>query len=80
MSTTAEFLAELPLGTRVVVRYRVGVKFTDALGYLRTCDTVADENPVCTVETKRGLATVALNDVVAAKRVPEAPARRPAHQ
>ncbi|GAB3391888.1 putative acetyltransferase [Amycolatopsis echigonensis] len=64
-------LTELPLGTRVVVRYRIEGGFTDALGPLRARD--AD---TCTVETKRGLVVVPLAAVVAAKPVPPAPQRK----
>ncbi|MEV6900990.1 ferrous iron transport protein A [Amycolatopsis sp. NPDC051372] len=64
-------LLDLPLGTRVVVRYRVEGGFTDALGELRDRDSSS-----CTVETKRGLVVVPLSEVVAAKPVPPAPERR----
>lgn len=64
-------LTGIPLGTRVVVRYRLEKGATDALGYLRD-RTDAD----CSVDTRRGLVRVALADVVAAKPVPEPPARR----
>ncbi|MEC3981717.1 putative acetyltransferase [Amycolatopsis sp. H20-H5] len=69
--TPADVLTTLPLGTRVVVRYRVEGGFTDALGPLRACDP--DE---CVVDTSRGPSTIALSSVVAAKQVPPAPARR----
>jgi hypothetical protein len=69
--TPAQFLTTIPLGTRVVVRSRIEGGFTDALGYLRG-RTDAD----CTVETRRGLTTMALADVVAAKEVPPPPTRR----
>ncbi|WP_456062088.1 putative acetyltransferase [Amycolatopsis rhabdoformis] len=61
----------MPLGTRVVVRYRVEGGFTDALGPL-----VARDSTTCTVETRRGLVVVPLDAVVAAKPVPPAPERR----
>ncbi|MFB9925323.1 ferrous iron transport protein A [Amycolatopsis halotolerans] len=64
-------LTELPLGTRVVVRYRIEGGFTDALGSLRARDA-----ETCTVETKRGLVVVPLAAVVAAKPVPPAPQRK----
>ncbi|QRP44868.1 ferrous iron transport protein A [Amycolatopsis sp. FDAARGOS 1241] len=64
-------LEQLPLGTRVVVRYRIEGGFTDALGPLRDRDATT-----CTVETKRGLVVVPLDAVVAAKPVPPPPARR----
>lgn len=64
-------LATLPLGTRVVVRSTVPGGLTDTLGYLRRLDALA-----CEIETRRGLRRVVLADVVAAKPVPEPPARR----
>ncbi len=63
-------LPDVPVGTRVVVRYRIEDGFTDALGYLRSRD-----ERECTVETKRGLATIRLEDIVAAKPVPPPPER-----
>jgi len=59
------------IGTRLVVRYRINGGATDALGYLleKTATT-------CTIETRRGDCVVSLADVVAAKPVPEPPARR----
>ena len=72
MPTPAEFLASAPVGTRVVARYRIVGGFTDALGYLESCD-----GPVCVIRTRRGPVSVQLAAVVAAKAVPEPPARRP---
>src|SRR6478609_11912869 len=69
----ADFLSSAALGTRVVARYRIAGGFTDALGYLRSCDGSA-----CVIETRQSTVTVTLSDVVAAKAVPEPPARRPA--
>ncbi len=69
----ADFLASAALGTRVVARYRIPGGFTDALGYLRSCD-----GKVCVVETRKSMVTIILENVVAAKAVPEPPARRPA--
>jgi len=66
-----KILLDLPLDTRVVVRYRIEGGFTDALGPLRARDATT-----CTVETKRGLVVVPLDAVVAAKQVPPAPVRR----
>lgn len=63
-------LLDLPLGTRVVVRYRIEGGFTDALGPL-----LARDATTCTVETKRGLVVVPLDAVVAAKPVPPPPVR-----
>jgi hypothetical protein len=71
MTSPAEFLTTVPLGTRVVIRSRIDGGFTDALGHLRDRDALE-----CTVDTRRGIQTVALKDVVAAKEVPEPPARR----
>jgi hypothetical protein len=68
----AGFLAAADPGTRVVARYRIPGGFTDALGYLESCDGTS-----CVIRTRRhGLVTVVLADVVAAKKVPEPPARR----
>ena len=64
-------LRSLPAGTRVVVRYRLGEGFTDALGDLLSC--TADE---ASVRTRRGDVVVRLADVVAAKPVPPPPPRR----
>jgi hypothetical protein len=70
--TPIDFLHGAPLGTRVVVRTRIEGGYTDALGYLRARDETS-----CTVETKRGLVSLLLAEVVAAKEVPPAPAPRP---
>ena len=72
MSGPFAFLADAPLGTRVVVRTRIPGGYTDALGFLRERDVAS-----VSVETKRGLVTLAMADVVAAKPVPPAPERRP---
>ncbi|MCR8670013.1 hypothetical protein [Agrococcus sp. HG114] len=72
--TPAELRA-LPLGTRVVVRYRLhgGTHgATDALGQL-----VRAGPTECTVATRRGQVVVAFADIVAAKTVPPPPERRP---
>jgi len=69
---SADFLRDIPLNTRVVVRYLLDDgRATDALGYLRSRD--ADH---VVVETKRGLDTVVLARVIAAKGVPPPPAPR----
>lgn len=58
----------LALGTRIVVRYRLpDGRATDALG---TLSELNDATAV--IETKRGLETVALADVLLAKTVPPA--------
>ncbi|MCX6500206.1 MAG: hypothetical protein NTU93_15640 [Arthrobacter sp.] len=66
------FLSEAPLGTRVVVRYRIEGGLTDALGEL-----VARADGGCTVRTRRADVVIQLGLVVAAKQVPPAPPRRP---
>jgi hypothetical protein len=70
--TPIEFLTGAELGIRVVVRTRIPGGYTDALGYLRSCDDTH-----CSVETKRGTVSLLLAEVVAAKEVPPAPAPRP---
>ncbi len=72
MSDPFAFLAYAPLGTRIVVRTRIAGGFTDALGFLRGRSAAS-----VSVETKRGLVTLQLADVVAAKEVPPAPEPRP---
>jgi len=72
MDSPTDRLRALPLGSRVVVRYRIEGGFTDALGYLRSWDEIR-----CTVETKRGSAEVPWDRIVAAKPVPPPPAPRP---
>jgi hypothetical protein len=64
-------LRELPLGTRVVVRYRIEGGFTDALG-----DLVARDEVSFTVETRRGSVVVAFDAVSLAKAVPPPPVRK----
>ncbi|MEU4248150.1 ferrous iron transport protein A [Amycolatopsis sp. NPDC026612] len=66
-----KLLRELPLGTRVVVRYRIEGGFTDALG-----DLVARDEDSCTVETRRGRVVVAFSSVTLAKPVPPPPVRK----
>jgi hypothetical protein len=66
-----QLLREVPVGTRLVVRYRLDDGATDALGYLRSR---TDER--CLLDTPRGPVTITFVDVVAAKRIPEPPARR----
>ena len=71
--TPAELRA-LPLGTRVVVRYRLhGAEHgaTDALG-----DLVAIGDGSCTVATRRGEVVISLADILMAKTVPPPPAPR----
>lgn len=68
----AQYLSTAPIGARVVARYRIPTGFTDALGYLLSCD-----DRVCSIDTRRGVVEIPLADVVAAKQVPEPPKRRP---
>ena len=70
--TPVEFLRSIPIGTRVVVRYRLeDGRATDALGHLRARDAGH-----VVVETRRGLDSVALATVIAAKEVPPPPPPR----
>lgn len=67
-------LRATPEGTRVVVRYRLHDDIagaTDALGYV----TRSDQTHIV-IATARGLQTIALEDVIAAKEVPPPPAPR----
>lgn len=71
----ASELRALPLGTRVVVRYRLhDAQFgaTDAVGELTAVDAAT-----CTVASRRGEQVIAIADIVAAKQVPPPPAPRP---
>lgn len=70
-ASAAQYLRRAAIGTRVVARYRMPGGFTDALGYLRSCDGSA-----CDIDTRRGVVVVQLANVVAAKQVPEPPVRR----
>lgn len=75
MTEATELIAASPLGTRMTVRCRIDGGFTDALGYLRE---ISDTK--CVIETRRGLVTVPLMEVTAAKLVPPPPApRAPRH-
>lgn len=71
MITPESVLMALPLGTRVVVRYRIEGGLTDALG-----DLVARDSATCTVAGRRGDVVVPLDAVTAAKPVPPPPPRR----
>lgn len=71
----ASELRALPLGTRLVVRYRLRGEehgATDALGDLVAVDTAS-----CTIATRRGEVVIAIDDIVAAKAVPPPPPPRP---
>lgn len=70
----ASQLRQTPLGTRLVVRYRLHDAehgATDALGELVAIDALS-----CTIATRRGQARIALSDIIAAKQVPPPPPRR----
>ncbi|TQO21057.1 hypothetical protein FB472_2726 [Rhodoglobus vestalii] len=72
MVTPAEFLAATASGTRVVVRHLIDDgRATDSLGYFHLADDTH-----CVVATKRGLETIELARVIAAKEVPPPPAPR----
>lgn len=71
MTDPAELIVSSPIGTRMTVRRRIDGGFTDALGYLR--DVTETE---CVVETRRGLVTIPLAEVTAAKLVPPPPPPR----
>lgn len=62
-----------PAGTRVVVRYLLpSGQATDALGVL-----VSADETTLVVDGKRGLETIGVDTVIAAKPVPPPPAPRP---
>jgi hypothetical protein len=69
--SAVRFVETAPIGMRVVVRRCIQGGVTDAVGYLR----FRDERE-CVVETKRGLVTIVLAEIVAAKQVPPPPAPR----
>ena len=72
-SSARDFLSLVDIGTRVVVRYRIEGGFSDALGVL------SSRTPThCVIDTRRGLTTVDLAEVVLAKQVPPPPQRRSA--
>ncbi|MEO7545235.1 MAG: hypothetical protein ABIT21_02915 [Terrimesophilobacter sp.] len=56
----------------MTVRRRIDGGFSDALGYLRQVTETE-----CVVETRRGLITITLFQVTAAKLVPPPPPPRP---
>ena len=59
-------------GIRVVVRYRLpDGRATDALGTLLSADATQ-----LVVDGKRGVETIAVSDIIAAKEVPPAPEPR----
>ncbi|MET4004476.1 MULTISPECIES: hypothetical protein [Arthrobacter] len=71
MNTALERLAQLPLGTRMVVRYRIEGGLTDALGELSSRDGLS-----ATLLTRSGSVTINYHDVQLAKEVPPPPPRR----
>ena len=67
------FLRDVAEGTRVVIRYRLHDEpesATDALGYVS-----ATSQTQIVVATVRGLTTIDIADIIAAKEVPPPPAR-----
>ncbi len=71
MNSALERLAKLPLGTRVVIRYRIESGLTDALGEL-----LARDSGSCTITTRTENVIIKYDDVQLAKAVPPPPARR----
>ncbi|MDJ0317605.1 MULTISPECIES: hypothetical protein [Arthrobacter] len=71
MNSANERLAQLPLGTRMVVRYRIDGSLTDALGDLSD----RDDHGV-TITTRSGPLRIMFDDVQLAKSVPPPPPRR----
>ena len=69
----SDFLRQVAEGTRVVIRYRLHDQpegATDALGYVS-----AKSDTQIVIATARGLLTIALADVIAAKEIPPPPVR-----
>ena len=69
----SDFLRGVGEGTRVVIRYRLHDQpegATDALGYVS-----AKSDTQIVIATARGLVTISLADVIAAKEVPPPPVR-----
>ncbi|MFQ4149223.1 hypothetical protein AAGW05_11060 [Arthrobacter sp. LAPM80] len=71
MNSALDRLAQLPLGTRMVVRYRIEGGLTDAVGELTGRDGLG-----CTIATRTGSVSIKFDDVQLAKPVPPPPARR----
>jgi len=71
VSHALELISALPLGTRVVIRYRIDGGSTDALGNLTGRDPLS-----CTVATRSGDVVIRLEDIRLAKAVPPPPPRR----
>lgn len=71
MTDPVGLIREVELGTRMTVRKRIPTGFTDAVGYLRE-RTEHD----CVIETRRGMVSIPLAEVTAAKLIPPPPPRR----
>ena len=71
MNHAVNLIRSVPLGTRMTVRQKIDGRLTDALGYLRQ---ITDTE--CVVDTRRGLITIPLAEVSAAKEVPPPPPPR----
>lgn len=71
MNSALDRLAQLPLGTRMVVRHRIDGGLSDALG-----DLTARDARGCTISTRTGPVTIKYDDVQLAKAVPPPPPRR----
>jgi len=72
--TPLEFLRTAPDGTRVVIRHALhdeAESATDVLGYLS-----GSNGTHVVVATAKGLRTITLADVIAAKEIPPPPAPR----
>lgn len=68
----AAFLRGAPMGMRVVIRYGLpDGRATDVIGFVSASDDTA-----IVVASTRGLETVQLDTVIAAKEVPPPPVRR----
>ena len=77
-----EFLRGAPIGTRVVIRHLLNdpsqpndpshPSATDVLGYLSAIDETH-----CVIASAKGLVTVELASVIAAKEIPPQPPPRP---
>jgi hypothetical protein len=69
-----DFLRAVTEGTRVVVRYRLhdqAAGATDAVGFVSAKGATS-----VVIATPRGLTTIAIDDVIAAKEVPPPPVKR----
>ncbi len=71
MNRAAELLSTLPLGTRVVVRYRIDGGATDALGELAARDVLG-----VSVATRSGNIAIGYDEILLSKPVPPPPPRR----